>query len=38
MKKKCAMSKVCNVNDNDKKILTELYQNREGIRVKTLIK
>jgi len=32
------MKKVCNVNENDKKLITNLYANREGLRVKTLIK
>ena len=32
------MKKVCNVNENDKTIIQNLYQNREGLRVKTLIK
>jgi len=32
------MKKVCNVNKNDKLILKNLYQNKEGLIVKTLIK
>lgn len=34
----CAMNKVCKFNENDKKILRNLYQNREGLRVKTILK
>lgn len=36
--KKCAMNKVCNLNDSDKKIIKELKNNTEGLRVKTIIK
>ena len=32
------MNKVCKFNENDKLILRELYQNREGLRVKTILK
>jgi hypothetical protein len=32
------MNKVCKVTESDLKILRNLYQNREGLRVKTLIK
>lgn len=32
------MEQVCKVNDNDLKIIKYLYENREGLRVKTLIK
>jgi len=35
---KCAKSKVCKVSNNDLKILQNIYQNREGLRVKTLMK
>ena len=36
--KKCTMNQVCKVNETDKIILKELYQNREGLRVKTILK
>jgi len=32
------MKVVCNLNDNDKKILRELTNNPEGLRVKTILK
>ena len=32
------MKKVCNLTDNDRKILRELKNNPEGLRVKTIIK
>ena len=32
------MKKVCNLNDNDRKILRELINNPEGLRVKTILK
>ena len=38
LRAKCAMKKVCNLSDNDRKILRELHNNPEGLRVKTIIK
>ena len=38
MKCKVCKVKVCKVGDKDKLILQNLFQNREGLRVKTLIK
>ena len=35
---KCAKCKVCKLTDSDLEILRNLYENREGLRVKTLIK
>ena len=32
------MKKVCNLNDNDRKILRELRNNSEGLRVQTIMK
>ena len=32
------MKRVCNLNDNDKKILREFINNPEGLRVKTILK
>ena len=35
---KCAVKKECKVSKTDKKILNYLYENREGLRVKTILK
>jgi hypothetical protein len=32
------MKKVCNLSNNDKEIIRNLYENREGLRTKTLLK
>src|SRR3990167_3185529 len=36
--KRCGMKKVWNLSDYDKKILRILFENREGLRAKTLKK
>ena len=35
---KCAMKKVCNLTENDRKILRELHTYPEGLRVKSILK